>query len=223
MPAAQNVTLQPSFDGMLAEYLHYAAIWSELTAVSVLREVLCQPDLFGDFINRFESVGLRFIRPEDAEAVHVQPHHFPQEIAESGHIPGQGCAGFFNLDRRSSKIGHIQGLAHKTAVSDRVCAHAPISLGSQGLQLGEQPTCFIKELFGLVTAHPVFKNFQMAWICCDVTYRDLVRPPESFQVVLINLPRRRPSLGAAQDDHRPSRSDRFAGPPRLLLDLADLE
>jgi hypothetical protein len=99
MPAAQNVTLQPSFDGMLAEYLHYPPIWSKLTAVSVLGEVLSEPDLLGDFINRLESVGLRFIRPEDAEAVHVPPHHFAQEIAECRDVPGQSCAGFLDFDR----------------------------------------------------------------------------------------------------------------------------
>src|SRR5271156_2913835 len=98
MPAAQNVTLQPSFDGMLAEHLHYAAIWSKLTTSSVLWEILCQPDLLGDLVNSFESVGLGFIRPEDAEAVHVPPHHFPQEIAERRDVPGQSCAGFFDFD-----------------------------------------------------------------------------------------------------------------------------
>src|SRR5271166_6717976 len=154
MPAAQNVTFQPSFDGMLAEYLHYSAIWSELTSVSVLREVLSEPDLLGDFINRLESVGLRFIRPEDAEAVHVPSHHFPQEIAECRDVPGQSCAGFFDFDRRAPKIGHIKRLANKTAVGDRVCTHPPISLGSQSFQLRDQPAFAIEELFGLVTAHP---------------------------------------------------------------------
>src|SRR5271165_2994680 len=63
----------------------------------------------------------------------------------------------------------------------------------------------------------------MLWIRSDVSDRYLVRPPESFQVVVIDLPRRRPSLGAAQDDHRPSRADRFAGPPRLILNFANLQ
>src|SRR5713101_8397560 len=111
---------------MLAQYLHYAAIRSEFAAVSVLMEVLCKPDLLGDFIDRLESIGLRFIRSEDAEAVHVPPHHFPQEIAECRDVPGQSCAGFFDFDPGAPKIGHIQGLANKTAVSDRVCAHPPI-------------------------------------------------------------------------------------------------
>src|SRR5271155_567660 len=120
MPTAQNVALEPSFDGMLAEYLHYAAIWSKLTAVSVLGEVRSEPDLLGDLVNCFEPVGLRFIRPEDAEAVHVPPHHFAQEIAERRDVPGQSCARFFDLDRRAPKVGHLQRLANKTAISDRV-------------------------------------------------------------------------------------------------------
>ena len=50
-----------------------------------------------------------------------------------------------------------------------------------------------------------------------------MRPPETFQVVSIHLPRRRPTLRAAQNDHRPARTERLAGTPRLVLDLADLQ
>jgi hypothetical protein len=50
-----------------------------------------------------------------------------------------------------------------------------------------------------------------------------VRAPEAFEVVIINLPRRRPSLGTAQDDHRPARPDRSTGPACLILDFANLE
>src|SRR5208283_4629217 len=106
MSTAQDVTLQPSFDRMLAQHLHHASVGSKLAAVAVLREVLCQPDLLGDFINRLESVGLRFIRSEDAKAVHVQPHYFPDEIAERRDIPGRGCAGFFDLNCGSAEIRH---------------------------------------------------------------------------------------------------------------------
>src|SRR5208282_2038550 len=138
VPATQDITLQPPFDGMLAQHLHHASIRRELAAVSVLWEILCQPDLLGDLVNSFESVGLGFIWPEDAKAVHVPPHHFPQEIAERRDVPGQSCAGFFDFDRRVPKIGELQGLANKTAISDRVCTHPPISRGSQSLQLGDQ-------------------------------------------------------------------------------------
>src|ERR1700735_325932 len=63
----------------------------------------------------------------------------------------------------------------------------------------------------------------MLWIRSDVSNRDLVRAPESLQVVVVDLPRRRPSLGAAQNDHRQSRADRFPGVTRFVLDFADLE
>src|SRR5271170_1990862 len=123
---------------MLAEYLHYAPVWRKFTAISVLGEVLSEPDLLGDLVNGFESVGLSFIRSEDAKAIHVPPHHFPQEIAECRDVPGEGCAGFFYLDRRAPEVGHLERFANETAVSDRVCAHPPISFGSQSLQLGDQ-------------------------------------------------------------------------------------
>ena len=63
----------------------------------------------------------------------------------------------------------------------------------------------------------------MTGIGGDVSNRDLVCPPEAFEIVPVDLSRGGPALRAAQDDDRPARPNGPAGPPRLLLDLADLQ
>jgi hypothetical protein len=40
VPAAQDVALQPPFQGVLAEHLHDAPVGGQVAAVGVLREVL---------------------------------------------------------------------------------------------------------------------------------------------------------------------------------------
>src|ERR1700737_4127412 len=63
----------------------------------------------------------------------------------------------------------------------------------------------------------------MSWVGVNVRQRDLVRAPEAFQVVSVHLARGRPALGASQYDHRPSRPEGLATPPRLILEFADLQ
>src|SRR5258708_38930035 len=50
---------------------------------------------------------------------------------------------------------------------------------------------------------------------------NLVRPPETFQVVSIHLARRGPALGTAKNNHGPAWPERLAATPRLVLELAD--
>ena len=45
VPAAQDVALQPPFQGVLAEHLHDAPVWGQVAAVGVLREILAEPGL----------------------------------------------------------------------------------------------------------------------------------------------------------------------------------
>ncbi len=132
VPAAQQVTLQPAFDGVLAEHLHDAAVRGQFAAVRVLREILPQPDLLADFVDRLELVRLRLVRAEDAEVVHVQPHDFAQEVAEGGDVAGQGRAGFLDLDGGIAEVGHVQRPAQHPAIGDRVCAHSPAALSGPG-------------------------------------------------------------------------------------------
>jgi hypothetical protein len=56
-PAAEEVALQPPFQGVLAEHLHDAPVRGQVAAVGVLREVLAEPRLLGDLVHSVEPVG----------------------------------------------------------------------------------------------------------------------------------------------------------------------
>ena len=101
MPAAQNVTLEPSFHRVLAEHLHNSTVRCKLPAVSIFRKVLAEPDLLTNFIDGLELVGLCLVWPEDPEVLHVSPHHFPEKIAEVGDATGHGLAGFLDFNTGS--------------------------------------------------------------------------------------------------------------------------
>ena len=53
-----------------------------------------KPDFPAGFVDRLQPVGLRLVRPEDAEVAHVQPHDFPEEVAEgAGRSPERSPEG----------------------------------------------------------------------------------------------------------------------------------
>ena len=130
MPAAQNVTLQPSLHRVLAEHFHNSTVRCKLPAVSILREVLAEPDLLTNFIDRLELVGLCLVWPEDAEVLHVLPHHLPEKIAELGDATGQRRAGLLDFNAEPAEIRHLQWLAYQATIRDGVGAHPPMTLRS---------------------------------------------------------------------------------------------
>src|SRR5215510_14276742 len=57
----------------------------------------------------------------------------------------------------------------------------------------------------------------------NVAQRNLVRSPETFEVVTINLSWSSPTFGTAKYNEGPPRPERFSRTPCLLLDLADFQ
>src|SRR5215813_10661905 len=87
----------------------------------------------------------------------------------------------------------------------------------------DQPALLVEKVLRLVVTHPGFQHLQLTGFGSDVAQRDLVRSPEAFQIVSIHFPRRRPALGAAENDHWPAWPESFSSTPRLLLELTDLQ
>src|SRR3954447_12152971 len=52
--------------------------------------------------------------------------------------------------------------------------------------------------------------------------RNLVRSPETFDLLAIHFFRARPTLWRSQDDHWPARASELSGLSRVALNLADL-
>src|SRR5947208_16071950 len=116
MPPAQNVTLKPPFDRVLAEHLHNSTVRCKLAAVIIFREVLAEPDLLTNLIDGLELVGLCLVWPEHTEVVHVSPHYFPEKIAQLGDATGQGLAGFLDFNTGAAEIRHVAWLAQQATI-----------------------------------------------------------------------------------------------------------
>src|SRR2546430_17090084 len=126
MPAAQNVTLEPSLHRVLAEHFHNSTVRCKLPAVSILRKVLAEPHLLTNFIDRLELVGLCLVWAEDAEVLHVLPHHLPEKIAELGDATGQRRAGFLDFNSEPAETRHLLCLVFHANIFKVVGAYPPI-------------------------------------------------------------------------------------------------
>jgi hypothetical protein len=70
-------------------------------------------------------------------------------------------------------------------------------------QFGDELAVLVEELLWLVALHPGFKDLEMLGILFDRCQRNLVRAECAFDRDSIHFLRTGPSLGRAQDNHRP--------------------
>src|SRR5262249_7194904 len=74
--------------------------------------------------------------------------------------------------------------------------------------------------------HPFLEQAQVFLILAYLVERNLMRTPESFDLLAVDLLRAGPAFRAAQDDERPARRLRFVAVaatfPRLLLNGMDV-
>ena len=82
VPPGQHVALEPAFERVLAQHLHHPPVVGQKAAVRVFRQHLFHPRLAAGLVDRLQLVGGRFIRPKDAEAGHVPPHHIAQKMRQ---------------------------------------------------------------------------------------------------------------------------------------------
>src|SRR5260370_16710974 len=85
----------------------------------------------------------------------------------------------------------------------RIGAHATAADWSERLQFSAQPAVRIEKRFRLVTSHPLLKQFQMVWIAARVGDRNLMRAPEAFNLLAVDLLRAGPAFRASEYNHRP--------------------
>src|SRR6266581_5097739 len=79
-----------------------------------------------------------------------------------------------------------------------------ITAGRKIRKFGNEFSIVIEQFIGLIAPHPVFQDFQVFRLL-QVSYRYLVGAPSTFDRLAIHKFRSGPSLGAAQNDHRPER------------------
>src|SRR5580704_17365278 len=86
----------------------------------------------------------------------------------------------------------------------RVGTHAASAIGSELSQFRNQFAGLVKKLLRFIAAHPIFQNLQMGRISHHVCDRNLVGPPEAFQLMPTYPSGRRPPLWRTQNNHWPA-------------------
>lgn len=220
---AENVTLEPAFDGVLGQHLHDTAVGAQVSAVLVFRQVAVDPDLLSGVVDLAELVALRLVRAHDAESLLVVADDRVQELRESAHGRGHGHAGLVDLEPEFAEVLQAQRLAQQAAVRDRVLGHALALRGRQLPQLRNELAFLAEQLLRLVSVHPRLERLELLRVRQDLGQRDLMRAPEALEVVaVVVLARGRPALGRAQDDHGPLGAEGLAGVAGFFLELQNL-
>ena len=124
VPAGEQVAFQPSFQRMLAEHLHHAAIEGHLRAVGVFREICAQPDLLGGFVDLFQFVRGRFIRTEEAEVARITAENVAQEFGQRRRIRPFGGGRLLHWHGVIAERRQTKRLPDEPAIRDGIGAHA---------------------------------------------------------------------------------------------------
>ena len=222
VPAGQQVALHPALEGVFAEHLHHAAVRGEQAAVAVFGQGLGQPGLMAGLVDCLEAVGRGLVGTEHPEVAHVLAHHVAQQLAQHKSVLGPDASGLGYFHRVVAKVRHPQRLAQGAAVGVRIGAHPALSHRRHFAQLRDQLAVGVEEFLRLVAAHPALQQPQVVRIGLDLGNRYLVGAPEALDLVAVDFRRSGPSLGGAQDDHRPARPHGLAGAARLILEGANL-
>src|SRR5207245_624159 len=113
-----------------------------------------------------------------------------------------------------------QRLPQQAAVSVRIRPHSTITAGHKIRKFGNEFSIVIEQFLGLIAPYPVFQDFQVFRLL-QVSYRYLVGAPSTFDRLAIAKFRSGPSLGAAQNDHRPERKGSRSLGARFILNGVD--
>jgi hypothetical protein len=194
MTPAEKISFQPSLQGVLTQHFHHPAIRREIATVPIFRKGLGHPTFGARLINSIEFIRGRLIRPEDSEIIRILAQDFREEPAERFGVFHLEIARFFHLDSVFAKIGEMQGLPNRTAISHGVSTHATVSAGCQALKFGTQLTVPIEMFFRMVAPHPFFKQVQVCGIVRNAGDRDLMRAPGAFDLMAIDLSRTSPAF-----------------------------
>ena len=103
-----------------------------------------------------------------------------------------------------------------------ICAHAPVPLGGEGLELGDEGAVLVKELLGMVAPQPPLQLLDAAGLAVVDGNGDLVGAPAALHRLSVHLLGAGPALGGAEDDHGPPGPGGVAGGTGVLLHPLDL-
>ncbi len=79
---SEQVTFQHSFESVLAQHLHDAAVRGEVASVIVFGKALLDPEFLAHFVEVIELVRSGFVRTENAEVRRIRLHDVGEHLAE---------------------------------------------------------------------------------------------------------------------------------------------
>ena len=123
-----------------------------------------------------------------------------RRVASASVAPGR-----FTSTAYSRKSGRRRSRSSDPAVGARVRPHAALPLGGEGAELGSKPSGPVEELLRLVALHPLLEQLHVGGVALHLAEGHLVRAPGPFRGLAVHDLRPRPSLGRAQNHHRPAR------------------
>ena len=157
VPPGEQVALEPALALVLAEHQSITRpAGARNSSFACGRGV---PLAVGRFKERFQAVGERLVRAEDAEVPLriVQLRHIAQETPEHMRVADAGRSRRRHIDRVGAKVRHPQIAQQHAAVGVGIRAHASFALGRQFGQFRFQPALLIEELLRPVAPQPVLQ------------------------------------------------------------------
>ncbi len=187
VPAGEEIPFEPAEERVLRQHFHDAPVRRQLTAVGVFWQHVGHPGLLAGAVQGLQSVGRRFIRPEDAEVLRIVLHHIAKELTERLGVFVLCGPTRADLDSVLPDVRKLQFAAKHAAIGVRVRTHTPIAHRRRGADLRLDAAVGIEQLLGLIAAQPVFEHLQIARVVPHIGERNLVRTPRSFQLVSVHL------------------------------------
>ncbi len=220
MTAGKKVAFKPALAHVLGEHrIHDTAVRAEM----IIRvKMLGVPVAVLHFEYRIETVRIRLVRPKDTEVlcIIIELEDIADKLAELGHILTV-LAAMLLTDVKGviAEIRHTQIAEQFAAVAVRIRADAVFAGRCKCRKLRKEMSFRIKQFFRMVAVQPVGENLKMLRLVHHD--RHLVCQEVAFNTVSVNHLRTGPSLGSAENDHRPYRSCRISCLTGMLLDRFD--
>src|SRR5215217_2709986 len=110
-----------------------------------------------------EPVGVDLVRAEEPEISlpGVAGEGVAQKLAK---LAGRHVAllgGLLDFQRVAAEVGQVEVFEAPAAVGMRTRAYAKVASRSEGGKLGDQATLLIKQLFGMIGAHPLLEHREL--------------------------------------------------------------
>ena len=138
VPAGQQVAFEPALERVLAEHLHDAAVGRQIAAVGVLGEILAEPGLLGDLVDRVSRLEAFSSGPKTRKFSCCRASMSRRKLPSDWVVPTSVVPGFSTCDGVVAEVRQAQRLAQQAAVGVRVGAHPPRAFRGKCPQLRHQ-------------------------------------------------------------------------------------